>query len=298
MHGQIYIYLGSPITEGSIKDHVKKHIEFKRTHIRKFSSFLRKNRDAPFSVKKLVWESALNSAVLYSCESWLCNNLQVVEQPFVLSQKQLLDVRNQTCHDLIQLELACPGVKALIQEAQITFFQKLMSRSDYPGSPAQFAIDLVRHRGCEAGAYINSLLRTKAGTLKKQSLDMLKHKVTCSGSSRRQTYMMFNPSCVYHTIYTTDIPEKHRKAFTQLRLGSHRLRIETGRWSRISRENRLCSCEQIQTECHVLLSCPVTENLRRQYPYLDFSELLTLMDGEPHDVAAFCFQVLRAMSIT
>ena len=106
---------------------------------------------------------------------------------------------------------------------------------------------------------------------------------------------MFNQSCALHTVYTTDVPERDRKAFTQLRLGSHRLKIETGRWSRISRENRLCSCGQIQTECHVLLSCPVNEYLRQQYPHLDFSDLLALMDGEPHYVAAFCFKVLRSV---
>ena len=41
------------------------------------------------------------------------------------------------------------------------------------------------------------------------------------------------------------------------------LKIETGRWSRISRENRLCQCnEGIQCEEHVLLKCKQTEHLR------------------------------------
>ena len=36
--------------------------------------------------------------------------------------------------------------------------------------------------------------------------------------------------------------------------------------------------------------------LRRHYPtHLDFSDLLTLMDGELRDVAAFCVQVLRQL---
>ena len=291
-----YVYLGSPITKGPLKDEVKSHVEFKKGHIRKFSSFLKKNSEAPFSVKKLVWESAMNSAILYGCESWLCNNIKAVEQPFALSQKQLLSVRTQTCHDLVQLELACPGVKARIKEAQITFFQKLMSRSDYQGSPAQFVINLVRRKGCESGLYIDTLLNIRAGTEKKRSLELLRNKVAHSDSSRRQTYHMFNPLYAYHPVYTSDIPEKDRKSFTQLRLGSHRLKIETGRWSRISRENRLCSCGEIQTEQHVLLSCPATESLRRQYPQLDFSDLLCLMKSEPCHVAAFCSQVLHAMS--
>ena len=37
------------------------------------------------------------------------------------------------------------------------------------------------------------------------------------------------------------------------------LPIETGRWTRIERERRLCPCRQIQTELHVLVHCPLAE---------------------------------------
>ncbi len=43
-------------------------------------------------------------------------------------------------------------------------------------------------------------------------------------------------------------------ACTRIRLSSHRLRVETGRWDRIPFENRTCLCGAVQTEEHVLLN--------------------------------------------
>ena len=84
-----------------------------------------------------------------------------------------------------------------------------------------------------------------------------------------------------------------RAAFTRIRLGSHRLKIEMGRWSRIPKEERLCTCGVIQTEQHVLLLCPVTEPLRRTFPDLNFSKLETLMEGNALNLASYCSKVLR-----
>ena len=61
------------------------------------------------------------------------------------------------------------------------------------------------------------------------------------------------------------MPEQCRIVVNRLRLGSHYLKIETGRWSRIPLENRMCTCNfDIQTEEHVLLMCPLTEALRTE----------------------------------
>ena len=58
------------------------------------------------------------------------------------------------------------------------------------------------------------------------------------------------------------MPEQCHIAVNRLRLGSHYLKIETGRWSCIPWENRMCTCNSdIQTE-HVLLRCPLMEALR------------------------------------
>ena len=59
-----------------------------------------------------------------------------------------------------------------------------------------------------------------------------------------------------------------RTAFTRLRLSSHRLRIETGRWSRIDRAERLCQCGlDVQSEQHVLSDCDLVSDIRRSYGF-------------------------------
>ena len=53
---------------------------------------------------------------------------------------------------------------------------------------------------------------------------------------------------------------------TKLRIASHRLELETGRWSRhnaISFEERKCKiCNQLEDEFHFLFECPIYSNLR------------------------------------
>ncbi len=69
----LFVYLGSPM-----KKQVANHAATKQCHIRKFSSFLAKNFDSPFVVKKVVWESALSTAILYSFETWMVKDITAV----------------------------------------------------------------------------------------------------------------------------------------------------------------------------------------------------------------------------
>ena len=50
------------------------------------------------------------------------------------------------------------------------------------------------------------------------------------------------------------------KSITKFRLGSHNLPIETGRWCRRKREDRLCtSCYLLGDENHAVFSCQKIE---------------------------------------
>jgi hypothetical protein len=63
--------------------------------------------------------------------------------------------------------------------------------------------------------------------------------------------------------YITNI--KHRVDLTRLRLSSHSLNIETGRHTSTQRENRictLCNTNTIEDETHVLVNCPMYNDLR------------------------------------
>ena len=96
-----------------------------------------------------------------------------------------------------------------------------------------------------------------------------------------------NPALSLHPVYTTQnyIPDYLRVSFSRVRLMSHSLKVETGRWSRIPREQRLCDrCDagQVQDEEHVLLTCSSTEHIRQRYGMLSYESLNTLMEDQTH----------------
>ena len=86
-------------------------------------------------------------------------------------------------------------------------------------------------------------------------------------------YYCINPSSDVHCVYkmrSEFIPEHLRIAFTRMRLSSHRLRVETGRWSRLPREQHLCACGQVQDEQHILTVCPIVEHCIESYGDYNF----------------------------
>ena len=64
-----------------------------------------------------------------------------------------------------------------------------------------------------------------------------------------------------------DMPNKHlRVSITKIRLSSHLLFVERGRWANIVRPDRKCECcRVIEDEYHVFIECPRFINERKRY---------------------------------
>ena len=127
----------------------------------------------------------------------------------------------------------------------------------------------------------------------------LKTTMSTSTSSRRQSYMGLNSELVKSPWLDSSnkqvVPECYRIAVTRLRLGSHYLRVETGRWSRTPLELRLCPCtNSIQTEAHVLISCPFTEQLREEM-HMQCDNLVELFNAQNRllKTAEYCERTLN-----
>ena len=59
-----------------------------------------------------------------------------------------------------------------------------------------------------------------------------------------------------------------RKTLVKLRISSHKLRIETGRYDNIPRDERLsnlCNCNKIEGETHFLLDCQRFSSIRDMF---------------------------------
>jgi hypothetical protein len=100
-------------------------------------------------------------------------------------------------------------------------------------------------------------------------------------------------------VYNSSIPEYARQSFTRMRLSSHRLAYEMGRWSRIEPENRRCPCGETQTDVHVMLVCPLTADIRNQFGICSTS-LVDLFDGKGvtlPDTCRYCHAILNCKDI-
>ena len=67
--------------------------------------------------------------------------------------------------------------------------------------------------------------------------------------------------------YLFDIKENYiRVALTKIRLGSHNLMIERGRWQKIDIIERQCfTCGKLDDELHAIAECKLYTSWRRQY---------------------------------
>ena len=237
----VYNYLGCPIAITSVAQQLLLYVKQKAPDARKFSSFLNKNHDAPFSIKIKVWRSALNSSLMYGCETWLTRNIQTADQYYKRTLKELLGVRATTCDEVIYVEVGVPDLKGLVQKRQQSFFRKLITRTDFQGSHLARFLGLIRDSGSPCGRYL-AYIEQLADDPVNMSNEMIKQRIRRSDTTKRKTYMHINPALTTHQIYTDQVPEHTRIAVTRMRTSSHRLRIETGRWARVPPEMRLCVC--------------------------------------------------------
>ena len=68
--------------------------------------------------------------------------------------------------------------------------------------------------------------------------------------------------------YLTKLPCKYRKSLCQLRLSSHVLPIEQGRYRHVNRNERyclLCNEDKIGDEFHFILECKALVDLRKKF---------------------------------
>ena len=143
--------------------------------------------------------------------------------------------------------------------------------------------------------YINSLL-TQDHNIAQRDLHELQHQCQVSNKTKLVTYReQINPRLLCHKIYSepSTLPEHHRIALSRLRLGSHNLAIETGRWQRIPRERRLCTCDEVETEQHALTSCPHRAWIRTKYPTIQYALPQMFEQSDTNSVAKFCHEVLK-----
>ena len=190
-----------------------------------------------------------------------------------------------------------------VQAKQSRFIQGIISREDYHGSYLQFVVEQAILHKTPMGKNLKRIIASRVDDQVEMCLRRISVRIRSSDSSKRKTYLEMNANLSPCAIYwpTSYVPEYARLATTRIRLSSHNLRIETGRWARLNREDRLCPCGAIQTESHALLDCPLTVDLRRECPLVttcgSVQELFAYSDEyNVRILSCYCFEVLKRFS--
>ena len=270
-HADSYTYLGSIFTkDGKIASSIKAHANSKKKDLFKFVTFTCKNFDAPFCVKRKVFHACFIAAITYGCESWINGNLKPIENIYHGAIKALLNVRQSTCNDLCLNELSLPRIADYVKQCQAKFFDRL-SKSDRSSvdDPYTYVLELCQSYNTDTAKYITNIPNMDFILNSRKNI---KDKIRGSNKSKMKTYMDLSQTLDEPSLYSLDIPEYVRMSATRFRLSAHSLRIETGRWSRLQRHERLCLCgDEVQDEIHVIEQCQMVAHIRQNHPNLDFN---------------------------
>ena len=205
--------------------------------------------------------------------------------------RRLLNVRKSTPKITCLLEAGIPSLEALVKQKQSKFLRRMFrEREDlHTSDPLMFTLDFMQNNCPEIYRCVEDVmqheeyLKNDRDTLCQQLLR------TPPDKTKLRLYLSMNPDLTVHPLYKVTnsnqiIEDNLRMAFTRVRLCSHRLRSETGRWNRVPSDQRFCphcNKQAIQNEEH-LLQCPATLAIRT-------SMSLGLISG-------FCLQSLQKLT--
>ena len=256
------LILGSHLVEtGVLRDELKLHFDLRFKNCIKFFNYIRSNRCAPISIKLKVLRSCVTSAFLHNCEAFGHLLPTGLESLYFKMIKSALNVRPNTPNELVLIESGLLPLAALVRKRQLSFYRRFLE--SLQGSSARESVfkelgeddnqtKYLKHYMDLDKTYVNP-----NDIYKEASLD-LKRAVQMKADNpdkhyRFYIYKEFNPQLLPSPFLAC---ANGADAITRFRLGSHNLPIETGRWSRVKREERLCrTCKVLGDERHLLFQC-------------------------------------------
>ena len=186
--------------------------------------------------------------------------------------KCALGVKSSTPNIQCLVEIGYPPITQYIRQKQLVFYSTFIhDRQNITHDPLNFVFNINE---CRYPSNIKFFKRETCPDY--DSLESLRSKLATCDRVKSILYCSINTTLSTHEIYTRrhTIPEYKRKFFTRMRLSSHDLKIETGRWNipPTPRDERLCSCLLgIQDERHIIEECSKSDYMRSNFRHINFT---------------------------
>ena len=271
-NGSYINLLGSHLSQSAnLNTDLDLHMKKRYISVPTYYNWLRNNKLAPIPVKLKVIESCVMSSLLYNCECFGDSIPEGIEKTYFKMIKSALGVRNCVPNDLVLIETGMPSIKAMIVSRQFNFINRFIENFSYD-SPRKKVFDFIwngHYTYISHYKSIHSLYQSKNDITNKFS-SQIKERVNNFALSdthyKYYTYKKFNPN-----LTPLNLSPSYSYKFVRLRLSSHDMPIEKGRYNRTPRENRICqSCNVLGDELHYIYNCPqINRNGLQNIPSLD-----------------------------
>ena len=264
-----YNWLGFWLTDSNeITDIIENHLKKKMIHVSSFYSWLAVNEDTPFIIKALVLYNCLFATLLYSCEVWT-NLPTLVEKLIGIEKKALkscMGIKQSTPDDIIYQELNKADIIASIKDRQLNFYNKLMKHDE--DSAIVIGVWNLYNDNVNTSDCIIHYFQSLQPKNKENNTHLRKQRIDASTQSMTSRYKEISNLQYCDVLYQKFVVERYRITITRWRMSCHKLRIETGRYTRpkTPRNERKCKiCNTLEDEHHALFLCSAHIFIRQHY---------------------------------
>ena len=246
----------------------------------------------PVDVMVEMFQKTIVPILLYGSEVWGCENSKMLEAVQLKFCKYLLGLKKCTSSNMLYYELGLFPMEVHVKIRVLGYWLKLLVASNTKISKllynVQYHLFVVNGIKSKWLVYIYDILHRNGlgyvwllkgdlnvnhfkNIIKKRLQDQFLQdlRANIEESSKCMLYREIKADFQLER-YLIDIPWKYSRYILKLRLCNHKLSIETGRYSRIVRNQRiceLCSMDLIGDEYHLFFECnnPTIVKLRHRF---------------------------------
>ena len=134
------------------------HETSSEAQLSKFSIFCAANTNMPYIYKRMVFDAAMTSSLLYSTETWLTNHPKKLIAQYNRAVKCLLGVRKYTSPDLCLIESGIHPVRDVIARRRTKFLESKF-RTPNEEEPFHIAFGLCREANTPGYRFLTQALQ-------------------------------------------------------------------------------------------------------------------------------------------
>ena len=257
--------LGSHISD-QLKNDLQRHFKKRFKNVIKYFNYIRMNKEAPLSVKLKVLKSCVVTTLLYNCEAFGPCLPDGLEEVYFRMLRAALGVRSNCPNLILLIETGFLPLQCMVLARQLKFYRRFQLSIQPNSTRAEMFEHLlnVENHTSYLKHYIELDQKYPNVTdLFKEHTEKMKATIRNKGVNKDKhykfwVYLQMNPELTLSPFLQR--VDAVGKSMVKFRVGSHNLPIETGRWNRTPREERLCAtCGVIGDEDHVLFRCSMID---------------------------------------